>query len=93
MPCRSRRRRRWVAADDLVAEAAGTDDPEERALGQVMLDQVFSGEKEGTRAIAEARWVEGAPLDETARRAGLSVSGVRKRLRTLRSRGLASLLH
>ena len=42
---RSRRRRRWVTADDLVAEAVGTDDPEARAVNRVMLDQVFRGEK------------------------------------------------
>jgi RNA polymerase sigma-70 factor (ECF subfamily) len=88
---RSRRRRRWVAVGDLDLEAAGTDDPEARAVNEVMLEQVFRDEKAGTRDIAEARWVEGAPLEETARRAGLSVSGVRKRLRALRSRGITMI--
>ena len=90
---RSRRRSRCVAGSDAISEMAGSDDPAERAVGRTLLDQVFRGEKEGTRAIAEARWVEGAPLEETARRSGLSVSGVRKRLRTLRSRGLELLSH
>ncbi len=86
---RSRRRCRSVASGDAISEIAGPDDPAERAVARTLLDQVFRGQKQGTRAIAEARWVEKAPLEETARRSGLSVSGVRKRLRTLRSRGLA----
>ncbi len=75
------------AAVLLILNVAGTDDPETHAVEKSLLDQLFSGEKPDTRAIAEARWVEGAPLEETASRAGLSVSGVRKRLATLRSRG------
>lgn len=86
---RSRRRRRCEPAGELISELPGTDDPQARAVGRLLLDQVFSGVVEGTRAVAEDRWVEKASLEVTARRAGLSVSGVRKRLRTLRSRGLA----
>lgn len=86
---RSRRRCRSVAAGDAISEMAGPDDPAQRAVTRALLEQVFDGQKEGTRAIAEARWVEKASLRETARRSGLSVSGVRKRLRTLRLRAVA----
>ncbi len=84
---RARKRRPSSPAGELILNVAGTDDPETHAVEKSLLDQLFSGEKPDTRAIAEARWVEGAPLEETASRAGLSVSGVRKRLATLRSRG------
>jgi DNA-directed RNA polymerase specialized sigma24 family protein len=39
--------------------------------------------------MAEMCYLEGASLADAARRAGLSVSGVRKRLGGLRERGLA----
>jgi RNA polymerase sigma-70 factor (ECF subfamily) len=84
---RSRRRRPSSPAGELILNIAGTDDPETRVVERSLVEQVFAGERPDTREIAEARWVEGAPLEETASRAGLSVSGVRKRLATLRSRG------
>ncbi len=88
---RTRRRKPSAPAGELILDIAGMDDPAARAVERSLLDQVFGREKPGTRAMAEARWIEGAPLGETASRAGLSVSGVRKRLATLRSRGTALL--
>jgi len=51
-----------------------------------MLDAIFGGERESTRTIAVMHYVDGMTLEEVAREAGMSVSGVRKRLRMLCAR-------
>jgi RNA polymerase sigma-70 factor (ECF subfamily) len=56
---------------------------------RLLLDQLFGGERESTRAMATLHYVDGLTLEETAAQVGLSVSGVRKRLRGLRAKGLA----
>jgi len=43
-------------------------------------------EQASTRTIAVMHLVDGLTLEEVAREVGLSVSGVRKRLRTLKAR-------
>ncbi len=52
------------------------------------LEQLFGGERESTRTMAMLHYVDGLTLEETAAQVGLSVSGVRKRLRGLRAKGL-----
>lgn len=83
---RSRRRRREDAETDLLYEIASRDDLEETSLAGAVLDRLFGREKESTRTIAVMHLVDGMTLEEVARETGLSVSGVRKRLRTLRER-------
>jgi RNA polymerase sigma-70 factor (ECF subfamily) len=86
---RGERRRPERAEEDLLATIAGTDDPADRALSRHLLDGVFAREQKSTRTIAVLHYLDGMTLEETAETVGLSVSGVRKRLRTLRRRGLA----
>ena len=76
------------AEDTFLHQIAGSDKPEERVVAGQFLDQIFSGQKEGTREMAVYHYVDGMTLEETAELTGLSVSGVRKRLRTLRKSGL-----
>ncbi len=85
---RGERRRPERAGDDLLATIAGVDDPAERALSTHLLEGVFSRELASTRTMAVLHYVDGMTLEETAEAVGLSVSGVRKRLRGLRKRGL-----
>lgn len=49
-------------------------------------DADFDRESESTRAIAVMRLLDGMTLEEVAREVGLSVSGIRKRLRTMKAR-------
>ena len=77
------------ADDEFLSRIAGSDRPEERVVASGFLDQIFERQKEGTREIAVYHYVDGMTLEETAALSGLSVSGVRKRLRTLRASGLA----
>jgi DNA-binding NarL/FixJ family response regulator len=51
-----------------------------------LLDHIFKREKKSTREIAVMHFVDGMTLKEVADEVGLSVSGVRKRIRELRSR-------
>ena len=77
----------------LLSEGALTvlesgDAPEEQVVNRYFIDQIFTRVKESTRAIAYYHYVDGLTLEETAEMVGLSVSGVRKRLRGLRAVGL-----
>lgn len=60
-------------------------DLEERVLNTIYLDEIFSRVKETTRVIAELRYVSGMKLEDIAEVVGMSVSGVRRRLRVLKA--------
>jgi RNA polymerase sigma-70 factor (ECF subfamily) len=94
---RSDRRRPEELDDDpdqaLTRRIAGTGEEsgsaEGRAVARNLLAKLFRPEDPlaaSTRTLAFMHLVDGLTLDEVAREAGLSVSGVRKRLRTLRGR-------
>ncbi len=85
---RSNRSPVLAAEEDLLQRIAGADDPEERVLAGHFLERLFEGQKGSTRTLAVLHYVDGMTLAETAEQVGLSVSGVRKRLRKLRAAGL-----
>lgn len=58
--------------------------PEAHTLSRRVLDTVFGQTAESTQLIAVLHYVDRLTLEEVAAEVGLSVSGVRKRLRTLR---------
>ena len=86
---RGDKRRPASGREELLLEIASVDEHEERSITRAFLDELFSREKESTRTIAVLHYVDRLTLEETAAEVGLSVSGVRKRLRALRKRGLA----
>ena len=88
---RGTRRRRDVSNDDLLEGLPSTGSTEEEALDRVFIEQLFEGERESTRRIAEMRGAEDLSWEETAERVGLSVTGARKRMSGLRRRGVALL--
>jgi len=51
----------------------------------LLLDRLFGRHPESTRTMAVLHFVDGMTLEEVAGECGLSVSGVRKRLRALRA--------
>jgi RNA polymerase sigma-70 factor (ECF subfamily) len=51
-----------------------------------LLDRLFRKEKQSTREIATLHFVDGMTLQEVADEVGLSLSGVRKRIRELKAR-------
>jgi RNA polymerase sigma-70 factor (ECF subfamily) len=83
---RSDRRSRTVSGENLLDMIASDERLDDRAAANDLLDRIFRREAPSTREIAVMHYVDGMTLEETAREAGLSVSGVRKRLRTLKAR-------
>jgi RNA polymerase sigma-70 factor (ECF subfamily) len=86
---RSNRRRPTVSVDPLMDQVAVGEKMEDRILDSTALDLVFSGAKAGTRRAAEMHYLEGCTLAETAAVVNLSISGVRKRLTSLREQARA----
>ena len=70
----------------LLERIASLEDPEERTASRLLLDRIFGREPASTRVIAVLHLLDRMTLEEVAAEVGLSVSGVRKRLRTLRGR-------
>ena len=87
--CLNRIRDRGRAAqptDDAVLNAiAVAEELHDRSLLGLLLDRVFDRHPESSRTIAVLHHVDGLTLDEVARVVGMSVSGVRRRLRMLKS--------
>jgi RNA polymerase sigma-70 factor, ECF subfamily len=82
---RSRKRRPEDPQSEMLAEIAAIDDAESRGVARVVLDKLFAREPVSTGTMAVMHLVDGMTLEEVAESVGMSVSGVRKRLRTLRA--------
>jgi RNA polymerase sigma factor (sigma-70 family) len=88
---RTRRRRPEDRDEERLLQIAALDDGggEGRTLARNLLGKLFRADDPlaaSTRTIAVMHLLDGLTLEEVARESGLSVSGVRKRLRTLRAR-------
>jgi RNA polymerase sigma factor (sigma-70 family) len=83
---RSRKRHPADQEEDLLLRIASSEDHGGQIEARSVLDRLFGREKESTRTIAVMHLLDGYTLEEVARETGMSVSGVRKRLRALRSR-------
>ncbi len=83
---RSESRRPEGTSDEILDYIAYSDDSEDKVIINDLLDRIFKGEQPSTREIAVMHYVDKMTLNEVADRVGLSVSGVRKRLRNLRKR-------
>jgi RNA polymerase sigma-70 factor (ECF subfamily) len=75
-----------LAGEDALAGIAAYDEGENRIILKDLLERIFRKEKELTRTIAVMRFVDGMTLQEVADEVGLSLSGVRKRIRGFRER-------
>lgn len=85
---RAQRVRAEESGDDVLDRIAAEDDSEHRTIAGDLLDRLFRREKTSTREIAVMLYVDGMTFREAARETGLSVSGVRKRIREFRSRAV-----
>jgi RNA polymerase sigma-70 factor (ECF subfamily) len=82
---RAQRRRPEDPGTDLLRQIADVGDDEARGLARALLDRFLSREPVSTGTIAVLHLLDGMTLEEVAEVVGMSVSGVRKRLRTLRA--------
>ncbi len=81
---RSRSRRPEDAAGQLLYEIAHIGDSSSRSQARFLLARLFGQNPESSRVIATLHYLDGLTLQEVADEVGLSVSGVRRRLRVLR---------
>lgn len=81
---RSRRRHPEHPDEELLVRIAHASDDEARGAARLMLERIFRDEQPSTRTMAVMHLLDGMTLDEVAAEHGLSVSGVRKRLRVLK---------
>ena len=65
----------------ILASIVSQNDLEQETLVSQFLKKVFQKEKESTQVLAILHYYDGMTLQEVANEAGMSVSGVRKRLR------------
>ncbi len=82
---RSSKRRPETPSDELVSRIAGLSETESRVGARELLTRLFAKHRESTRTIAVLHLLDGMTLEEVASEVGMSVSGVRKRLRPLRA--------
>jgi len=83
---RGQRRRPEDADHEKIMQIAAVSDFEGESLARLGLQRIFGTEPPSTRTIAVLHFVDGMTYEEVAQAVGLSVSGVRKRLRTLSQR-------
>jgi RNA polymerase sigma factor (sigma-70 family) len=82
---RDRGRHTSCSDDDVVMQIADAEEPGARSDARLLLDRLFGRQQESTRTMAVLHYVDGLTLEQVAAETGLSVSGVRKRLRALRA--------
>ena len=82
---RSQKRRPEDPVDDMLGRIAAVSREEERTGARDLLDRVLGREPVSTTTIAVLHLHDGMTLQEVADTVGLSVSGVRKRLRKLKA--------
>ena len=82
---RTKKRKPADADDALIQRIAEAPEAEDRGLAAALLDRIFAREQPSTRVMATLHLVDGWTLQEVADEMGLSVSGVRKRLRVLKA--------
>jgi RNA polymerase sigma-70 factor (ECF subfamily) len=78
---RDRRRDPDLPGDDVLLRIAQSKDLD----APLLLERLFRRQPESTRTMAVLHYVDGMTHEQVARACGMSVSGVRKRLRALRA--------
>jgi len=82
---RTRRRKPTHPDNELLERIAEAPESEGRTGARLWLDRIFAREHPSTRAMAVMHLLDGLTLEQVAAEFGLSVGGVRKRLRVLRA--------
>jgi len=82
---RDEKRKQVTHDSDALDAIARYDDAEDRIGVADLLDRIFERDPASSREIAVLHYVDGMTLAEVAREVGLSVSGVRKRLKKLQA--------
>ena len=81
---RDRGRRPVTDEEGRLATIAASDEPGAGSHARLLLARLFGQHPESSRTMAVLHFVDGLTLEQVAEETGMSVSGVRKRLRRLR---------
>jgi RNA polymerase sigma-70 factor (ECF subfamily) len=81
---RDRNRHAVPTEDDELERIAAADAQDAESEARLVLDRLFRRQPASSRTMAVLHYLDGLTLEEVAAEVGLSVSGVRKRLRNLR---------
>lgn len=83
---RIRERGRRPQTDDAAElwRIATAEEPGAQSHARLLLERLFGRHPESSRTMAVLHYLDGLTLEQVAQESGLSVSGVRKRLRRLR---------
>jgi RNA polymerase sigma-70 factor, ECF subfamily len=68
-----------------LLQIATAEEPGAQSHARLLLDRVFGRQPASSRTMAVLHYLDGLTLEQVADETGLSVSGVRKRLRRLRT--------
>jgi RNA polymerase sigma-70 factor (ECF subfamily) len=82
---RASARNKEFSNSELLQQIACARVPEDRFIAANLINRLFEKHQISTRAIAVMYLLDGMTLQEVADEVGMSVSGVRKRLRPLRA--------
>jgi len=82
---RDRGRTAETSDDERLYQIAAADEAGASTEARLLLERVFGRNPASSRTIAVLHHIDGLTLHEVAEETGLSVSGVRKRLRRLRA--------
>jgi len=88
---RAAKRRRDTPDEDALGRSQAPGSLEEEVDGRDLVARLFDGERESTRRMVTLHHRDGMTLRDTAAAVGMSESGVRKRMRMLKSKGAALL--
>lgn len=83
---RSEKRHPETMNDEIFNYIADYNDPNENIAANDLIDSIFRNEKPSTKEIAVMLYIDRMTLEQTALHSGLSVSGVRKRMRMLKEK-------
>jgi RNA polymerase sigma-70 factor (ECF subfamily) len=81
---RARSRQPEDSDSRLLARIAAATSPEDSSMARFSLASLFSQQPESSQTIAALHLVDGLTLEQVAQQVGMSVSGVRKRIRKLK---------
>jgi len=80
-----KRRGENISCDEMLTQISCAEDIEHEAGNRDLLDRLFKKQPESSRTIAVLHFIDGMTLEDVAKEVKMSVAGIRKRLRTLKS--------
>lgn len=82
---RDKAKQKMLENEDLISHIASYEDLYDKIETKLKLERILNIQKKSTRLIALLHFYDGYTLQEVAQKVNMSLSGVRKRIRTLQN--------